>query len=80
MKASFKVYGYAKQNSNSQLIELSTVSLCFSDRTEVVKFLKFIENCTVEMETNAQWNHEHFGPNSEGEPDVILAILDPKNC
>ena len=65
----FKLYGYSASGDEC-LLSLREVTL-FADSNQVRALSTFLARCAQEMETNPEWEHQHF---ADGKfPDIIVS-------
>jgi len=65
----FKLYGYSASGDEC-VLSLREVTL-FADSNQVRALSTFRARCAQEMETNPEWEHQHF---ADGKfPDIIVS-------
>ncbi len=71
------VYGKTSEEEPSELIELSSVSLCFRTAYEMRRFGEFVTQMAKEFEEEELWDHVHFNDvcGQRECADIILAKL-----
>ena len=73
-----RVFGYAKPRKDdwpADLIELSSVSLCFVNAEEAERFSKFATQCASLMRSMGDdYSHEHFF-SADADCDVTIERL-----
>ena len=74
----FKLYAYTVDAPNENILELSSVSICFGNISDLREFAIFVSSCIDRLNTGDRQDHEHFF-DTGSKSNIILALLDEKN-
>jgi hypothetical protein len=74
----FKLYAYTSDSPDENILELSSVSICFNEISDLREFAAFVLSCIDRLNIGDRQAHEHFFDEGS-EVNVVLALLDEKN-
>lgn len=73
-----KIFGYAKDKVDTNLIELKEVTLVASS-AELKSVADFLLRCATEMEEDIKWEHEHLSDSESRFEDAELVVFANRN-